>query len=110
MSSMAGAGHATRRSTFVERQLVALIWSSLLLLFVSLALFLLLRRFSGALARPLPGAGLIAASAAIAAIVAVLRHQVLSTQYLVHSMDYLVDRPRHKQLFLGGLGGVAVLL
>jgi hypothetical protein len=110
MSSAAGAVRVKGRLKDVERQIVALIWSSLLLLFVSLALFLLLRRFSGALARPLPGAGLIAASATIATIVAGLRQQVLSTQYLVLSMDYLVARPRHKQLSLGGLGGVAVLL
>src|SRR5947207_9680809 len=106
MSSAAGAVRVTGRLKDVVRQLVALIWSSLLLLFVSLALFLLLRRFSGALARPLPGAGLIVASATIATIVAVLRQQVLSTQFLALSMDYLVARPRHKQLFLGGLGGV----
>src|SRR5438552_14662277 len=88
MSSMAGANRSVPRSTVVERHLVALVWLSLLLLFVSLSLFLLVRRLSGVLVRPLPGADLIVASVAIAAIVAVLRQQVLSTRYSVLSAQF----------------------
>ena len=85
---MAGAVR-TRRATGVSRQLVTAMAVTALVLFAGLAVWLMVRRLSGALSQPLSGPEMVLSAIVIAFTALGLQREATRTQYLVHNTPYI---------------------